>query len=171
MGITGAHALTYGLNNVSIELLFSMAAFLFNQKVHQSNRRPTLYVDASWIIRSCTTEARVGYLLRLCAQFVKVGFRVVVVCDGSTRHHSKRSTTKRLAEAYKNRIYLHRNNTFLMSLLAQKTSSDSVEERGRLDNAIKIVNQKITTQQNKVRRSEIEVGSNVFQTINDEIKK
>jgi hypothetical protein len=169
MGVAGAHALTYCLKDISLECLFSMAVFLFNQKVHQSNRRPTLYVDASWIVRSCTCEARTSYLIRLCCMFVAVGFRVVIVCDGPTRHHSKRSTLKRIAETYKSRICLHRNNSFLMSLLASKNSSDSVAERSQLDAAIKVVGQKITTLQNKVRRSEIEVGTNVFTSIQDEL--
>jgi hypothetical protein len=121
MGVNGAHSLTYSINSISIQQLFSIALHIFTRNRNHIHRKPTIYVDTSWVLRSCHTEDRVGYLIRLSSFLVTSGFQVVIVCDGSVRHHSKRSTIKRLAESYNSKIILHRNNTFLMSLLNKKT--------------------------------------------------
>jgi hypothetical protein len=79
------HILTYSVNLL----------YLFCKNSNLIHQKPTIYVDASWILRSCTTEDRVGYLIRLCSYLVTSGFTVVIVCDESVRHHSKSSTIKR----------------------------------------------------------------------------
>jgi hypothetical protein len=98
MGVNGAHTLTYSLPSIKSEQLFSIGLFLYNKLDLQGQRLPTMYVDASWVLRQCSVEGRIQYLVRLCTFIVGLGFRVVIVCDGNTRHHSKRSTTKRIAE-------------------------------------------------------------------------
>jgi hypothetical protein len=171
MGIQGAHTLTYVVQKISIQQLYSVALFSYQRGNHASPRLPTIYVDASWIVRSCTVDDRVGYLMRLCAFLVESGFRIVIVCDGSTRHHSKRSTTKRITESFESRILLHRNNTFLMNVLSKRNLSDSIEERDRLDEAIRNIGTKITTLENKIKRSNINVGADLFCQITDGIAK
>jgi hypothetical protein len=111
------------------------------------------------VIRQCNVDScGVGYLIRLCNLLVSTGFCVVIVCDGPTRHHSKRSSTKRLSDSYSNKIKLHRNNTFLMSLLGKKNSTDRLEECARPDDAIRVVGARISTLQSSVKKSNIDVG-------------
>jgi hypothetical protein len=145
-----------------LSTIFSIALYLYRKNNHLYHRKPTIYVDASWILRSCTTEDRVGYLVRLCSYLVSSGFNVVIVCDGSVRHHSKRSTIKRTSELYNSRIILHRNNTFMMNLLNKKKETDSIEELNHLEGAIKLVGTKITTLQNKLKKSNIDVGDETY---------
>jgi hypothetical protein len=96
MGINGAHALTYCIKGITVHQLFSIGLFLYNKNRNATKRPPTIYVDASWVIRQCSVEScRVSYMVRLCTLLVQAGFCVVIVCDGAERHHSKRATTKR----------------------------------------------------------------------------
>jgi hypothetical protein len=134
------------VQKVSIQQLYAVALLLYQRgnSATTNPRLPSIYIDASWIVHSCTVDDRVGYLLRLSSFLVESGFRIVIVCDGSTRHHSKRSTTKRVTETYEARILLHRNNKFLMNVLTKRNSSDSIDERDRLDEAIKNISTKIT---------------------------
>jgi hypothetical protein len=121
MGVNGAHTLTYGLHGLSVQQIFTIALFIFNKyNTTNINRPPTIYIDASWVIRSCSVENKVGYLIRLTSVLVSAGFRIVLVCDGTVRHHSKRSTTKRTAAAYESKVLLNRHNGFMMNLLNKK---------------------------------------------------
>jgi hypothetical protein len=171
MGIQGAHSLTYFVQKITLQQLYSIALLLYHKRSHVIPRMPTIYVDASWIVRSCTVDDRVSYLVRLSSFLVESGFRIVIVCDGSSRHHSKRSTIKRVAESYNARICLHRNNTFLMNLLNKQNVSDSIEERDRLNEAITTNSAKVSTLQNKVKRSGIDVGADLFCQLSDSITK
>jgi hypothetical protein len=171
MGVNGGHQLTYCIQDIKIEQLYSIALYIYNRFNKHVSRLPTIYVDASWIIRSSTCDDRVSYLIRLCTYLVSSGFRIVIVCDGCVRHHSKRSTTSRVSESYKTRILLHRNNSFLMSLVTKRNESDSIEERDKLDTAIKLVGNKITGLQNKLKRTGIDVGAQMFSDITDEVNK
>jgi hypothetical protein len=53
----------------------------------------------------------------------------MIVYDGTTRHHGKRSTTKRLTESYLDKTALNTNIKFLMSLISEKDASDSVLQK------------------------------------------
>jgi hypothetical protein len=154
MGINGAHTLTYSIKCVSVQQLYSIGIYLYN-KNHSAiiKRPPTIYIDASWVIRQCNMEAcRVGYLIRMCNLLVTNGFCIVIVCDGAECHYSKRATTKRLAESFKNRIKLNRSNTFLMGLLDKKTRTDSLQESAHIESAIMVVAGKVTTLQAAVKK-------------------
>jgi hypothetical protein len=173
MGINGSHTLTYSIGNLTVQQLFAIGLYIYNKYNSHIIRLPTIYIDASWIIRLSTTNdnCRVGYLLRLACHLVSTGFRVVIVCDGSVRHHSKRSTTKRWADIYSSRIMLHHKHIFLMSLLAKKNASDSIEERANFDNAIKAVSAKISSVETQIKKSKIDVGTACYEKIVEEIKQ
>jgi hypothetical protein len=66
---------------------------------------------------------------------------------------------------------LQRDNAFLKSLVTKRNESDSVEERSQLDEAIKVIGSKITASQNKIKRSDIDVGAELFSEITDEVNK
>jgi hypothetical protein len=171
MGVNGAHTLTYSLPNIKSEQLYLIGLFLYNKPQLQTKRTPCIYIDASWVLRQCSVEGRVQYLVRLCTHLVSIGFRVVVVCDGSVRHHSKRSTTKRLAESYTSKIALNKNNSFLISLISKKESSDSLSEIAEIEAAMKVVSTRVNKLQGTLKRSNINVGEKTFNKIKEEIKK
>jgi hypothetical protein len=168
MGINGAHNLTYAVTKINLQQLFTIGVYLYNKyNVSVLKRTPTIYIDASWIIRKCHVECREGYLVRLCTVLAETGFQVTVVCDGPIQHHSKRSTTKRVAETYSSRIKLNRNNTFLMSLLDQKNKTDSREEATRIEESMRVISAKISTLQSIVKKGKIEVGNVSFNKITE----
>jgi hypothetical protein len=172
MGINGAHALTYSVKSITIQQLFSIGLFLHNKYNNGMKRPPTIYVDASWMIRQCSIEScRIGYLVRLCHVLANAGFCITIVCDGAERHHSKRATTKRLAESYSSKIRLNRSNTFLMSLLDKKNGIDSLEEGTQIEMAISLVASKVATLQAAVKKAKIDVGTACFFKIQEEISK
>ena len=120
MGIKCGHAATHSITGLSINQIFAIA----NQRsrtyhaVDIPPSSPTIDIDASWVVRSKTSISannKVGYLIRLSLCFAKAGFNVVIVCDGDARHHSKRATTSRIADSYRNKIlYLKNQNRILI---------------------------------------------------------
>jgi hypothetical protein len=72
---------------------------------------------------------------------------------------------------YTDRILLNRNNSFMMSLIAKKTASDSVTEKDELDSAIKVVAAKNVKLQSKIKRNSVDVGNIGFNAIREEVNK
>jgi hypothetical protein len=61
--------------NPNIQLLYTVAIYEYNNKHNNFNHPPpTIYINASWIIPSCTVEGPVGYLIRLKSVLVTFGF-------------------------------------------------------------------------------------------------
>lgn len=102
--------------------------------------KPTIYVDASLVIRSfsCCVRSRVPQLLRVCCCLSRAGFNVVVVCDAETRHHSKRSTTRRSTEYLTNKINYMKIKASLQSLRQQIASEDSGNTQSRRSEIISV---------------------------------
>jgi hypothetical protein len=174
MGIKGAHSLTYTICGISIQQLYSIANYLCNTyNRHRQNKKQTIYADASWLMRRCYggTDSPILYFLRLSCVFASCGFRFIVVCDGPIRHHSKRSTIKRYAESYSNRVHLSNNNASLMNLISERNATNSVTERERLDSLIQDLSSKTKTLQNKANAGFVDVGQAAFQNIKEEIEK
>ena len=104
MGVKHAHKLTYstkGLSLSRVELL-AHARYLEvknNKKIKVKRmQQPTIDVDISWLYRSKSNileENRLAYVINICLLFSRAGFLVVLVCDGRSRHHSKRATIER----------------------------------------------------------------------------
>jgi hypothetical protein len=108
MGIKYAHYYTHSINNLSIDNIFSIASDRLKKRRDEgdcSRTVPCIDVDCSWIIRGFgrgEIDCRVRMLVNIAMCFVNVGFHVNLVCDGTKRHHSKRSTIQRKAESQKN---------------------------------------------------------------------
>jgi hypothetical protein len=137
MGIKVAHAITYSILNLNLTSLYNVAFKLFQNKKRDGVRRsnnPSVYIDASLIIRgmTCTAKARPLSFIRLCCCLSRAGFDVVIVCDGEIRHCSKRSTIKRKAEAYDNKITFMKKKCELQYLRQQILEEDSDERKQQM---------------------------------------
>ena len=55
--------------------------------------------------------------MRLSLKFIKNGCRVNIVFDGTRRHHSNRSTTKRFVEFFRNKVDYHFDKCNLLSMI------------------------------------------------------
>jgi hypothetical protein len=121
MGLKTGHQISYTINSVNLTSLYNVAFQLMQEKkiddVFRANI-PTIYIDASWVVRSmtCSPQGRTAYFVRFCCCLSRAGFHVVVVCDGDKRHWSKRSTIKRKADSYYNKIMFMRKKCELQNL-------------------------------------------------------
>ena len=133
MGIKHRHELTHSISGLSINRLDLIGQYLY--KLPKSNpniqrfQQPTL---DSWLYRSknkITENNRLRKVIDICLAFARVGFAVVLVCDGAQRHHSKRASTERSSKLYNNTIkgYIARSN--LMQLVKERLQSDNIAEK------------------------------------------
>ena len=113
MGLrTGHKDVSFSIKNVSIETLFRIGKMRMKKKSNSDNNRTNtvIDIDASYILRSTSASDNyqdpVIYLMKLAHVFASLYFDVVIICDGASRHHSKRSTTKRLADCHRNMVSL-----------------------------------------------------------------
>jgi hypothetical protein len=105
MGLKGAHSFTYTLKNLTVAQIFFIATDRL--KRNQGNRTttrqsPRIDIDISWVVRTFgkgNEDSRIYCLLNIAKALTEVGFLVNLVCDGVERHHSKRATISRQAEA------------------------------------------------------------------------
>ena len=110
MGLKCGNVVNYLINDLSfIDLIWIVESRKQRRFQCSSNIivRPMIDIDASWLIRRCVNmsfDQRVNSLIRLCLLFINNGCCVCIICDGPVRHHTKRSTTKRLVDCYRNKI-------------------------------------------------------------------
>jgi hypothetical protein len=107
MGLSCGHATVFIIENLTINNIFSLIQHRkLLRRLHDLGQ-PCVDVDASWVVRkffNLSYDDRVTQLMRLCMVFIWKGCRVNIVFDGTTRHHSKRATTKRYVDGYKTKI-------------------------------------------------------------------
>jgi hypothetical protein len=73
-------------------------------------QKPVIDIDASWVVCRCTNvtyDMRVIALMRLSLLFIKKGCHVNIIFDGSTRHHTKRSTIERKVDCHRTKVDYH----------------------------------------------------------------
>jgi hypothetical protein len=102
MGINRAHSLPCSLNNLDLGQLYMIGIARLKEKQNASptfhRDIPTIDLDCSWIVRRSPRESFVGRIECLWSKSIllaRSGFFVMLVCDGSKRHHSKRATFQR----------------------------------------------------------------------------
>jgi hypothetical protein len=78
--------------------------------------------------------------------------KVLIVCDGNRRHHSKKSTTKRIIESHKLKREYHRLKSALTSGLSLPDETNKIKDR------LKKLDKKISA-------SSIDVGDKLFEEI------
>ncbi len=174
MGVKHAHKLTYSLDGLSLARveLIAQARFLEvksnrNVKISQM-QQPTIDVDISWLYRSkghIQEENRISYAINICLLFARVGFSVVLVCDGGQRHHSKRATIERHCKMYENTIAMYVSRAKLMQLCRQRLQSNSVEEKATILEDEKRIGQKVKKFEKAEQGEKINVGENFYQDL------
>ena len=173
MGLKCGNSINYTINDVTLRQLISIAKVRMNRRVQPTS--PIIDVDASWIIRRCHDRlpiVRINYLLGICLCLILEGCSVTIVCDGESRHHTKRSTTHRSANYHRNSLEFH----FLKYKLSFVSKSIrrgnlTAEERNNL-----LVEKDVLVRQTKklekqFANTKINVGDELFQKINEEINK
>jgi hypothetical protein len=137
MGIKYAHALTYGINNLSIKHLYDIATSQIpvDEQNRLTRQLPSIDLDCSLLIRTRgnnNVKSNTNYLISICSILKQHGFDVMVVFDGDVRHHSKRSTIQRRSKNDQKRLELIMLKSYLMNITQQRRSLDSLEERNIL---------------------------------------
>jgi hypothetical protein len=84
--------------------------------------------------------------------------KVLIVCDGNRRHHSKKSTTKRIIESHKLKREYHRLKSALTSGLSLPDETNKIKDR------LKKLDKKISA-------SSIDVGDKLFEETKMGIEK
>jgi hypothetical protein len=99
MGLKHAHAYTNSINKLSLKNIYDIA--LKRIPVDDDNKpireRPSIDIDCSLLIRCRgipNIVSNTQFLIKFCSVLQDIGFGEMVVFDGITRHHSKRSNKK-----------------------------------------------------------------------------
>jgi hypothetical protein len=173
MGITGAHkALTFWLTNVTLDELLTIATKRSHVEIENDidrSMKPTLDVDVSWMVRRSAAARKDGleHTMRVCEQFVKIGFNVVLVCDGSERHHTKRATIKRSVNRYKKQLDMLEKRKKLMSLSEERKNEDSVTKRAKIEKEEEKVSNQLKRLETGFQSKVIDVGDALYEDIKD----
>ena len=67
----------------------------------------------------------------MCDVLCKSGSRIVLVCDGSVRHHSKRASVKRQVEQYQTKVQLYQTCE-LMQIIKNISLAKTEDEKKNL---------------------------------------
>jgi hypothetical protein len=170
MGIKYAHKLTHSIEELSfgnIETIIR-SRYLRNLKNVGTNSRlqqPTIDVDVSWLYRSkrnIKEERRISSMMDFLLEFTRIGISVVLVCDGDTRHHSKKASIERRAKLYSNTIegYITRNK--LMSVTKEKLNANDAQEIARLTEQEKNLSTKIKNLEKYDKGTKMDVGQDFY---------
>ena len=174
MGIKYAHQLTHSLGGLSLSRLHLIAQhrFLLSKTQTTTNnqrlQQPTLDVDISWLYRSknkIVQANRIQHVIDICVEFVRVGFAVILVCDGVNRHHSKRATIGRLAKSYNNSINGYIARSKLMQLSKQRQQTDLISEQNAITEEEKTLTKQIQSLESQDQASKIDVGEEFYQNL------
>ena len=170
MGIKCGHSINYTITNLRLNDIITITKFrLFERRSFSLNNDelssfPVVDIDASWVIRrigNTSVAFRVTYLLQLCCLLIKNGCCVNIVCDGDRRHHSKRSTTKREVDCYRNRVDYH----FLKCKLSCLPIDNITTDDGIEDLEIKELKKKVKRLEKKVSETVVDVGNVMYNEI------
>ena len=175
MGINGGSAkLYYSITDQTDETIIKIAKHRAERRSRDITRIPVLDIDASWVVRSFGNNNDDSNVLRLCKlslSLVHKGLHVVIVCDGSVRHPSKRATIQRKADCRRNHV-IARNNRIELSLLNQEIDNTlNVEEKATLvSNRTKLLKE-TEAKERAIQRSSISVGDDMYDDIEDEVNE
>ena len=150
MGLKCGHAINYCINDLSFkDVLVIARSRCRGINNNACYRIPTIDVDSSWVVRrlsGLSADMQVASLIRLCSLFTEHGCCVNLVCDGNIRHHTKRSTAKRMIDSYRSKVEYHYLKCRLMSVsIERETDSLNDEERQQIDDEEILLKKEIKT--------------------------
>jgi hypothetical protein len=133
MGISHAHKLTHQITGITHDELLKIVKSRSLRRA--SDDKPTIDIDISYVYRKLYNkdgQSRIKYIMCLCEVLCKSGLRVVLVCDGSVRHHSKRASIQRQVEKYKTKVELYQTRCELMQVIKGISVAKTVDEKNNL---------------------------------------
>lgn len=165
MGITGAHELSHSVRGLTLQDVYKICTFIRQQR--NDNDRPTIDLDVSLIYRSSklSIDNRKRQFIDICCQLAAVGFAVVIICDGSVRHHSKRATVQRQASLFGEKVKSYLLRVRLMSIMVLKSSATDTVEKERLESEENSVSSQLKTLEKKLQYSNVDVGQEFYESL------
>lgn len=112
-----------------------------------------------------------NWMLNLASDLPKVGFIVVFICDGETRHHSKRATIQKKAKYQKQVIEGYLKRIELMLLAKKREQSTSVEEINLNTKQETLLSNKIKSMEKIQQSSNVNVGLEFYENIKSMIEE
>jgi hypothetical protein len=180
MGIKYAHVYSYILTDLCANDVYRIAVARLEKRnnkiddVRKHRKRPSIDIDVSLLIRNRgnpNIKSNSTYLINFATLLIDIGFNVMMVFDGNTRHHSKRVTSQRLADNKRKKIEIVIRKAELMSTAQRRRTLDSIEERKILIEEEEEIKKRIKTLENSLQHSTIDVGDNLFNTFKEATKK
>ena len=129
MGVTGGSKIFHKNEGVGLPQLAAVLRDLRPpvSNENQQQRYPCVVIDGNWIFNRVGDDSR--RLVNLAEAFVAQGIDVFIVFDGFFRHHSKRISIKRSADAEKARIKAIQTRATLMQLREGGITTDVEKQR------------------------------------------
>jgi hypothetical protein len=180
MGIKGAHKYTHTLLSVSLKELLAIVKYRAGvhcaSVIERKSAAPILDVDCSWVVRAMShninQEERLALLISIITEFLIVGISVVLICDGHTRHDSKRATTERQANNYRSQVDLYQKRTRLMTIGSEKISlEDGSEPRKALLAEEAQLSKSVKTLERRQQQALVDVGDNFYQRLQQYVEE
>ena len=107
----------------------------------------------------------------MCDVLCKSGSRIVLVCDGSVRHHSKRASVKRQVERYETKVQLYQTRCELMQIIKNISLVKTEEEKKNLKTDESRLVEKSSRLEKKVDNADVDVGDILFNKLIEESQK
>ena len=128
MGVSGAEQLVFCIKNLSIAGVKRIA----RTRLDPNERLCRIDVDCSWVAYRLLGSGDGSKAGELVAEFLlllsKAGFIPTPICDPKHRHHSKRESTRRVAEKEKGRINAVTSRLKLTALTQQRDNLQGAEK-------------------------------------------
>lgn len=171
MGIVGAHELSHSVKCLTVQDIYNISSFIRQQRSDLS--QPTIDLDASLIFRGSklSVDNRMRQMMEICCQFASVGFKVVVVCDGPVRHHTKRASIQRQSEKFSNKVESYLLRVQLMGIMALKKATNDMVERTKLEEEENFVSCDIKSIERKLQYGNVDVGQIFFAVLEEHVAK
>lgn len=137
MGLKNSISYLYGLKKLSFLQLLEIARYQsMNNNNTNETRKPYFDFDCSWIVRKrmcIDVLSSVAYVLSLASCFSKEGIDVLLVCDGTVRHHSKRAIVHRKAAVQRKKVDLIISKGEIIQLSHERQSTDSMSKKKEIE--------------------------------------
>jgi hypothetical protein len=177
MGINGAHQHTYSIEAVTSSELEQLVKAIWKKRIDAGTKdrssRPIIDVDASWLYRKFLYKSKssccLPLLIRFCCYFTTLGFDILLICDGSTRHHSKRATVERRSATKRSQHTLYTTKLKLVEISNRIASTDSLSDKQKIEIEQQQLIKKIKSLENVLQNSMSDVGDNFYTNIKHEI--
>ncbi len=172
MGVKNAHHLTHQITGVTQQELLKIVEARSHRRDGQD--KPTIDIDVSYVYRKLfykDNHSRINYIMSICDVLCKSGSRVVLVCDGSVRHHSKRASVQRQVERYKTKVQLYQTRCELMQVIKSISLATTETEKENLKKAESRLADNSSKLEKKIDNADLDVGDILFNKLIEESQK